>query len=145
MRFPITLLLTLSIPMLIQGCALPLSAIEEENTMTLAPYPSSPRGTFTETLHGEVIADPYRWLEDDESREVIAWTEAQNTYTARHLPLAQCSDHRRRGLERAFEVGSLDTPTVAEGEPSARASARPRSAQPDDPGGRQQRRSQGAH
>ena len=38
-----------------------------------------------EELHGFEIADPYRWLEDQESAETRAWIEAQNEYTHSYL------------------------------------------------------------
>ncbi len=31
-------------------------------------YPETERETVTETLHGESIEDPYRWLEDNNGR-----------------------------------------------------------------------------
>jgi prolyl oligopeptidase len=34
-----------------------------------------------DTLHGQVVEDPYRWLEDQESPETRAWIDAQNAYT----------------------------------------------------------------
>jgi prolyl oligopeptidase len=34
-----------------------------------------------DTLHGEIVPDPYRWLEDQESSETRAWIDAQNQYT----------------------------------------------------------------
>jgi prolyl oligopeptidase len=34
-----------------------------------------------DTLHGVVIADPYRWLEDQQSAETRAWIDSQNAYT----------------------------------------------------------------
>lgn len=34
-----------------------------------------------DTLHGAVIEDPYRWLEDQQSPETRAWIDSQNTYT----------------------------------------------------------------
>ena len=40
-------------------------------------YPASPKGDVTYELHGETIADPYRWLEDDEAESVVRWDEAQ--------------------------------------------------------------------
>jgi len=46
----------------------------------LPPPPSAPRGDEAEDLHGERIADPYRWLERD-SAETAAWTAAQNART----------------------------------------------------------------
>ena len=35
----------------------------------------------TDNLHGNVIEDPYRWLEDQEAPETRAWIDSQNAYT----------------------------------------------------------------
>lgn len=43
--------------------------------------PASEVRTVTETLHGVEIADPYRWLEDQESAETRDWINRQNAYT----------------------------------------------------------------
>ncbi len=40
---------------------------------------------MADDYHGTVIADPYRWLEDDNSAETAAWVEAQNAVTFAHL------------------------------------------------------------
>ena len=45
------------------------------------PYPPSRRSDLIETLHGVPVADPYRWLEDDDSPETRAWVHAQNALT----------------------------------------------------------------
>ena len=44
-------------------------------------YPETNRGDVVETIHDVQIADPYRWLEDDNSAETKAWVEAQNKVT----------------------------------------------------------------
>ena len=85
------------------------------STKPLAPYPATAKAPFSETLHGEVIADPYQWLEDDEAPEVLAWTRAQNDYTTRHLSTVEGSDTLRQRLEGAFATGTLEVPTVANG------------------------------
>jgi prolyl oligopeptidase len=48
-------------------------------------YPESRRSDVVETLHGEPIADPYRWLEDPDAPETTAWVEAQNELTDAYL------------------------------------------------------------
>ena len=41
-------------------------------------YPETPAYDISDVLHGETIADLYRWLEDGEAPETRAWTERQN-------------------------------------------------------------------
>jgi len=50
-------------------------------------YPDTRREDREDRLHGTVVPDPYRWLEDDvrKSPEVKAWVEAQNQVTSRYL------------------------------------------------------------
>ncbi|HEY4184110.1 MAG TPA: prolyl oligopeptidase family serine peptidase [Polyangia bacterium] len=72
--------------------------------------PASRKDALVETLHGEAIADPYRWLEDETAPEVKAWTAAQTAYTR----LALDALPGRVALEKRFwelyEIGSLGTP-----------------------------------
>jgi prolyl oligopeptidase len=44
-------------------------------------YPPARRDDLIETLHGVPVADPYRWLEDDNSAEARAWVDAENALT----------------------------------------------------------------
>ena len=52
---------------------------------TLAAEPPRPPVTrvevVTDRMHEVDIADPYRWLEDQQSPETRAWITAQNAYT----------------------------------------------------------------
>jgi prolyl oligopeptidase len=47
--------------------------------MTAPAFPTR-RGDDADVLHGERIADPYRWLEDAASPEVQAWMNAQDAH-----------------------------------------------------------------
>ena len=41
-------------------------------------YPDTRKAVQTDDYHGTAVADPYRWLEDDNSAETKAWVKAQN-------------------------------------------------------------------
>lgn len=48
-------------------------------------YPESRREDLVENLHGRLVPDPYRWLEDPDSEATRAWVEAQRRLTERYL------------------------------------------------------------
>ena len=48
-------------------------------------YPPTKKVEQIDDYHGTKIADPYRWLEDDNSAETKAWVEAQNKITFAYL------------------------------------------------------------
>ena len=48
-------------------------------------YPPTRKAAVVEDFFGIKVADPYRWLEDDNSPETKAWVEAQNQVTFGYL------------------------------------------------------------
>jgi protease II len=56
--------------------------------MTAPHYPETRRDDTAETLFGETIADPYRWLENDvrNDAEVAEWVERENAVTTPTWP-----------------------------------------------------------
>jgi len=78
-------------------------------------YPDSRTTDLVETLHGEEIADPYRWLEDGDSTETRHWTEQQNAVTEAYLAAFPGRERIRRRLEELLAIGVLGTPTPKRG------------------------------
>ncbi|MBQ9597384.1 MAG: S9 family peptidase [Bacteroidales bacterium] len=67
--------------------------------------PQTREDDTVDVYFGTEVADPYRWLEDDNSPETAAWVEAQNkatNYYLQHIPF------RARLLERLKEVSNYE-------------------------------------
>jgi prolyl oligopeptidase len=48
-------------------------------------YPPTATTNVVDNYYGTLVADPYRWLEDDNSPETKAWVQAQNQVTFAYL------------------------------------------------------------
>ncbi len=48
-------------------------------------YPEARRGDVVDTYWGVKVPDPYRWLEDPDSPETLAWVEAENRLTREYI------------------------------------------------------------
>ena len=91
--------------------AAPAPAIAQQ--MTAPSYPETRRDeSQVETLFGEQIADPYRWLEDDvrNSAEVADWVERQNAVTDAYLAQLPGRDWFRRRAGEIFDFARYSTP-----------------------------------
>ncbi|RHZ18326.1 hypothetical protein DYB37_004127 [Aphanomyces astaci] len=64
-------------------------------------YPPVHRSDHQDTLHGKVVADPYRWLEDPDSPETEAFVTAQNELTQK---VFQDIPYRKEFLARNTEL-----------------------------------------
>lgn len=68
-----------------------------------------------DTLHGDVIEDPYRWLEDQDSPETQQWVRDQMAYTRAQLDRVPGRDLVRAGIARYARLDERDTPLVRAG------------------------------
>lgn len=68
-----------------QETSTPEVAEKTTTVNTQMTYPTTFRGNVTDEYFGTVVADPYRWLEDDRSEETEAWVKKQNEVTFDYL------------------------------------------------------------
>ena len=93
------------------AASLPAAAHDLTDEYTVMQYPETRASDTVDTLFGQEIADPYRWLENDVrvDPEVASWVEAQNRVTdalLAELPLretfkariTELTDYERYGL-----------------------------------------------
>jgi prolyl oligopeptidase len=64
-----------------------------------------------ETIHGTVVSDPYRWLEDQNSRETRAWIDAENSCTQSVLGALPGQEAIARQLGELIKVDTINLPT----------------------------------
>lgn len=73
-------------------------------------YPETKKGTVTDTYFGTVIADPYRWLEDDRSEETGAWVKAQNEVTFNYLSQIPFRSQIKERMEKLWNYERISAP-----------------------------------
>lgn len=75
-----------------------------------AQHPPTPVHLVVDTLHGTPVADPYRWLEASDSKEVQEWFRSQGTYARSKL---DALPGRAALLERIRAIGAAAPPYVS--------------------------------
>ena len=68
-------------------------------------YPKAVKDGTTDTYFGTVVADPYRWLENDTSAQTAAWVEAENKVTNAYLAKIP---FRQKLLTRLTELANYE-------------------------------------
>ena len=68
-----------------------------------------------ETMHGEQIVDPFRWLEESESAETKAWTDAQNARTRKYLDEGDLRSKLHTRLDELLSIGFVSSPVLRTG------------------------------
>ena len=77
--------------------------------MTSAP--DAPQRPFTRTVHGDEVADPYRWMADKTDPELLAYLEAENAWTATHTEhLAPLADELYEDIRARTKQTDMSVP-----------------------------------
>ena len=73
-------------------------------------YPQTRKDTQVDDYHGTKVADPYRWLEDDNSAETAKWVEAENKVTFAYLDKIPYRAQVKARLEQLFNFPKYTPP-----------------------------------
>jgi prolyl oligopeptidase len=73
-------------------------------------YPPTVKGAVKDTYFGTTIADPYRWLEDDNSEATKAWVNAQNAVTTTYLSTIPFRDKVKQRLSVLWNYPKYGSP-----------------------------------
>ncbi len=74
-------------------------------------YPDTRKDTVVDDYFGTKVADPYRWLEDDNSEETKAWVKAENNFTFSYLNNIPFKDKIKSRLEEIWNYEKISAPS----------------------------------
>ena len=89
------------------GLMVSCNSTEEKSEMT---YPETKKGDAVDTIHGKVIPDPYRWLEDDMSEETKDWVIRQNKVTFAYLDSIPVKSALKERLTELWNYEKISSP-----------------------------------
>ena len=73
-------------------------------------YPPTKRIEQVDEFFGERVADPYRWLEDENGAETARWVEVQNVVTFAYLDQIPYRPRIKSRLETLFDYPKFTPP-----------------------------------
>src|SRR5260221_7766005 len=86
---------------------MPGCATKKENT---GQYPVTNKVDSVDTYFGEKVPDPYRWLENDTTKETADWVNSENEVTFAYLKSIPYRDKIKKRLEAIYNNERLSTP-----------------------------------
>src|ERR1043165_1436275 len=75
-------------------------------------YPETPRRAVSDSYHGVTVTEAYRWLENFDDPEVLAWNAAQNRYSRAWLDAVADRAPIEARLRPLYPAPSPDHPTL---------------------------------
>ena len=78
-------------------------------------YPETKRVDTTDVYFGTEVADPYRWLEDDNSEETAAWVKAQNEITDAYMAQITFRQALKEKLTSLINYEKMGIPSLRNG------------------------------
>jgi prolyl oligopeptidase len=79
-------------------------------------YPATIKGDVVEDYHGTKVPDPYRWMEDLDSKQVADWVAAQNAVTDPYLDALPLRRHLTDRLTALWNYPRVGLPDIEGGQ-----------------------------
>lgn len=103
---------------MIKHCLLPLAAIvfltacpsDQPEKKVAFNYPVARKVDTVDDYFGTKVADPYRWLEDDNSDSTKKWVDAENAVTQDYLSKIPFRDKIRDRLRQVWNFEKMSAP-----------------------------------
>ncbi|MEQ8192273.1 MAG: prolyl oligopeptidase family serine peptidase, partial [Candidatus Eremiobacterota bacterium] len=73
-------------------------------------YPSARMDDITDDYYGTKVSDPYRWLEDPDSKETMSWVEEENKLTSEYLNNDSEREEIKKRLTELLNYPKYSTP-----------------------------------
>jgi prolyl oligopeptidase len=86
---------------------------QSNKNKTTVKYPITRTDNQNDNYHGVIVADPYRWLEDDTSPEVEAWVKEQNKVTSAYLSQIPYRDALKNRITELINYPRFSAPIKA--------------------------------
>ena len=84
-----------------------MEQVKKENNIE---YPQAKTGDVVDNYFGTEVADPYRWLEDDNSEETGKWVDAENIVTNSYLDKIPFRNAMKERLEKLWNYPKIGLP-----------------------------------
>ena len=90
-----------------------LAACHTKQQPTMS-YPESRKGEVVDDYFGSQVADPFRWMEDLDAKDVAEWVAAQNKVTFEYLEKLPMRERFNRRITELWDYPKVGVP-VREG------------------------------
>jgi prolyl oligopeptidase len=86
------------------------SSCGPSSQMEKVSYPPTTKGDVVDDYFGTQVADPYRWMEDLDSKPVADWIAAQNQVTMSYLAKLPLREHFRTRITQFWDYPKVGIP-----------------------------------
>jgi prolyl oligopeptidase len=90
--------------------ALAFACSQEKEKATVSNYPTTKKVDTVDTYFGTQVPDPYRWLENDTTKETGDWVKSQNDVTFAYLKNITYRDVVKKRIQELNDYEKLSAP-----------------------------------